>query len=57
MHYPAFNWGFETGDGGIGALWWENFSNNGDGDGNLGTEFYEQIKVSRVGPIGYYTGN
>jgi hypothetical protein len=33
----------------IGSIWFENWAN----PGSTGTELYDQIKVSRVGPIGF----
>lgn len=56
-NYTAFSWGNSGGGEGIGNLWWENWGNSGDSEGSTGTEWYDQIKVSRVGPIGFYTGN
>jgi len=33
----------------IGSLWWENWAN----PPSVGTEYYDQIKVATVGPIGF----
>ena len=37
----------------IRTLWWENWGNSTTGQGSIGTEKYDQIKVSKVGPIGF----
>lgn len=44
------NWRFNRGSSSelIGSLWWENWAN----PGSSGTRLIDQIKVSRVGPIG-----
>jgi hypothetical protein len=33
----------------LGSIWWENWAN----PGSTGTEYYDQIKVSKAGPIGF----
>jgi hypothetical protein len=36
-------------------VWLENWANNGDGVGSLGTgPYWDNLKVSRVGPIGFF---
>ena len=47
------NWGKTLSNGGIGTLWWENWANSADGQGSQGTEWYDRIKVSRGGAIGF----
>jgi hypothetical protein len=44
------NWRFNRQDNSelIGSLWWENWAN----PGSVGTRLIDQIKVSKVGPIG-----
>lgn len=51
--HSVIPWGKTASNGGIGDVWWENWANNDLGQGSLGTELYDQIKVSRVGPIGF----
>jgi hypothetical protein len=47
------DWGYNGSNGGIGSLWFENWANSGSGQGSTGTEWYDNIKLSRVGPIGF----
>jgi len=68
MRHTSVDFGKTSGNGGMGTLWFENWSNSGDSDpvtpgnqcggfepscGSVGQEWYDQIKVSRVGPIGF----
>jgi hypothetical protein len=41
----------------IRVLWFENWGNSTSSQGSIGTEKYDQIKVSKVGPIGFYGGS
>jgi len=57
MRHVQVDYGKTAANGGIGTLWFENWANNGDGVGSLGQEWYDNIKVSKVGPIGFVGGN
>src|SRR5262249_44920646 len=50
--YTNVNWGKTASNGGIGSIWMEDWANNGDSVGSTGTEWYDNVKVSAVGPIG-----
>lgn len=51
-NHTTINWGKTAGNGGIGVLWLENWANNGDSQGSTGTEWYDQLIISKTGPIG-----
>jgi len=52
MRHTQVDFGKTASNGGMGTLWFENWSNSPAG-GSIGQEWYDQIKVSKVGPIGY----
>lgn len=41
-------WGKDASNGGIGAVWLENWANNGSGQGSKGQEWYDNIKASKT---------
>jgi hypothetical protein len=53
MRHTQVDFGKTSSNGGIGTLWFENWANNSQSQGSLGQEWYDQIKVSKVGPIGF----
>ncbi len=55
--YTNVNWGKTATNGGIGSIWTENWANNADGVGSNGTEWYDNVKISVVGPIGLVGGS
>jgi hypothetical protein len=50
--HTNIDWGKNSSNGGIGTVWLENWANNADGRGSQGQEWYDDLKVSKVGPIG-----
>jgi hypothetical protein len=53
--YANINWGKTASNGGIGSIWLENWANNGEGRGSQGQEWYDDVKIAKVGPIGLRT--
>jgi hypothetical protein len=53
MRRTDVNWGRTSTNDKIGSLWWENWAN----PPSVGTNYIDQIKVSKVGPIGFSGGS
>jgi len=63
MQHTGISFDRTSTNGAVGTLWFENWANSGDGVtcppavfpncGSVGTEWYDLIKVSTIGPIGF----